>query len=258
MIAIRSIPYPLLGIFLLGLLIAGCGKRGPVRPLAKPLPAAPSDISLQQLGEGFLLSWTLPRTNQDGSPLEDLEGFVLYKMSYDPAHDCPECRDTSLEWRRVDLEFLGAAHRIGSTLSLWDDDLEPETGYQYRVVPFTFRGQQGKSALVRRPFFAPPAAPTDLSAEALDQLVRLRWLPADPHSSPGERVGFRVYRRQTEEASPFQPIHSDFLQDPRYEDFGLKNNILYDYGVRSAVRIKGLFVESALSPVVTAMPQAGK
>jgi len=238
--------------------VSGCGRKGPVRPLAKPLPDAPPEIRLQQLGPAFLLSWTLPKSNQDGSPLQDLEGFMLYKMTYDPRKDCPECRDTSLLWHRIDLEFLDMAFRTENRLWIWDEDVEPGKGYQYRVVPFTSGGREGKAALVRGPFLAPPSPPAGLVAVALDRLVRLSWEPLPESPVEGEWLGYRLYRGQSEQASRFQPVQSGFLQETRYEDFNLQNDISYRYGVRSVVRIGDMVVESALSQTVTAMPQPGK
>ena len=71
--------------------LASCGKKGPVRPLLKPLPQAPAAVTVRQQGETTLLSWTLPTRNQDASSLTDLQGFAVYRMEYDPVEGWPGC-----------------------------------------------------------------------------------------------------------------------------------------------------------------------
>jgi hypothetical protein len=246
--------FPLL-IFLL--LFAGCGKKGPVQPLKQPLPAAPEMLTVQQAGDRFLVSWRPPVRNQDGSESKDLEKFRVYKMRYDLADDCPECRDTSVLLQEVDLDYLRDVRRIGDRLYLWDTELEPGYGYQYRIVPVNSKRREGDSTLLRVPFVTPPQAADGLTAESRDRLVRLRWEPATELREDGELLGYNLFRREGTEPFPFSPVNREVLAEPAFEDFDLENGRTYIYAVRTVVRIAGKTVESALSSSVSATPQPG-
>jgi len=244
-------------ILMLLLLLAACGRKGPPRPLLLKLPASVQNLDIQQKGQRFLVSWGLPEVNQDGSPLTDLQGFQVFKMKYDPQRDCPECRDTSVLYATIDLDYLRDVHREGNRLNLWDGGLDPGSGYQYRVVPVNRKVQSGQPATTRRPFFLPPPPPHDLTASGHDRLVRLRWQAPLRVGFGSEMRGFNVYRRRDGGIFSLQPVNSAPLQDPEFEDFGLENGATYNYGVRTLVAIDGWQVESALSPSAVAVPQVG-
>ena len=243
---------------LLLLTLAACGKKGPVRPLLQALPAAPQNLTVQQQGKRFLLSFGLPTRNQDGSPLTDLQGFQVYKMKYDPAQDCPECRDTSVLLQSIDLDYLRGVRRSGDHLELWDRGLEAGFGYQYRVVPVNRQGASGLPVVVKRQYFQPPPAPLALQATSHDQMARLQWQPPSTGSPAGELEGFNIYRRRP--GSPFPPLpvnHTPVKKSP-YEDFGLENGTTYEYALRSVIKVSGVEVESPLSDTVAATPEAGR
>jgi hypothetical protein len=251
----RRWAYLLLALFLA---LAGCGHKGPVRPLALKLPVAPGELTAVQKGARFLLAWTLPSSNQDGSPLTDLQGFKVYRMSYDPAEDCPECRDTSILLQNLDLDYLQGARRSGERLFLWDSALQAGGGYQYRIVPYNRSGREGLGALLRLPYHTPPPPPQSLSATGLDRLVRLSWESVVEKRDGVEFLGYNLYRGEA--GSPLQPtpLTRMPLTETSYDDFGLENGTSYLYGMRTVVRIFGQIVESPLSSTVEATPGASR
>ncbi len=256
-LSIRRQPlWPLL--LILGLALAGgCGHKGPVKPLEKPLPAQTARLTALQQGDRFQLAWDTPEFNQDGSPMTDLQGFKIYKMKYNLAQDCPECRDTSELLREVDVDYLRNAGRIDDRFFIWDGGLEYDSGYQYKVIPFTRKGRDGAPATIRKAFFVPPQTPSALSAEGLDRLVRLSWSPADIPPMM-QFVGYNIYRRHA--GSPFLPlpVNSKIVTETNYDDFNLKNGESYSYTVRTVVKIDDIILESAAADMAEAMPQEGR
>jgi len=248
---------PALPTLLLFALLAGCGHKGPVRPLKQPVPAAPQALEVQQKGTRFLVAWNRPAVNQDGSALTNLQGFHVYRMQYDPAEDCPECRDTSALLLDVDLEYLRDVRRSGERFFVWDDELTPGFGYQYSVVPYNRKGRNGEPARLRLPFLIPPATPARPLAENHDQMVRLRWEPVTEPRAGVELLGYNLYRRESDEPFPFPPVNREILTDPAFEDYGVENGHSYLYAVRSVIRIQGKTVESQLSEAAGAEPQPG-
>jgi hypothetical protein len=243
----------ILTIILLLLTLAACGHKGPVQPLAQPLPAAPDAFELHQRGERLLLGWTIPTRNQDGSPLTDLAGFRIYKMRFLPLEDCPECRDTSVLWRRVDFDYLRDARRIGDRLFLWDAEVATGFAYRYRVVPVTLREREGAAAVSSRTVLTPPPPPLAVQAASHDRMARLSWEP--PASD--EPLRYFVYRHFEGEPPSLLPLREEPLTDSIFEDFGLENERTYIYTVRSARRDGEAWTESEPSQSVSATPRPG-
>ncbi|HKL48907.1 MAG TPA: fibronectin type III domain-containing protein [Desulfuromonadales bacterium] len=248
----------LFSLFLMFGLLTGCGMKGPVQPLQKPLPAAPPEIALAQKGDRLLLSWHIPEKNQDGSALTDLARFRIYRMEYDPADECPECRDTSTLRREVDLEYLLDVTRRGSRLYFWDEAVKTGRGYIYRIAPVTEKGREGASAVARRPVVAPPRPPSELAAQGLDKLVRLNWDESPVSAAEVEILGYNVYRAIGDRPFVGSPLNSKILVRPEYEDFGLENGQTYRYAVRTVASKENATVESAFSEIVKVVPRAGR
>lgn len=247
--------FPLLACLLLAL--GGCGKKGPVKPLEQPLPAAPKKITALQQGNLMQLAWDIPASNMDGSDLTDLQGFNIFKMRYDLADDCPECRDTSTLLRQIDLDFLKNAVRRGNRLTFWDNDLEPGYGYQYRVVAYTRRDREGAPAVIRHPFLTPAPAPEGLLVIEHDRMVRIEWQPTA--AVAGEEIlGYNLYRRSSGEVLSSQPINDAPLTETFFEDYSLQNDSSYSYTLRAVVKTENAWMESNASLPISATPKAGK
>jgi len=241
-------------LVLLSLLLpAGCGTKGPVRPLAQPLPAAPSEMTLHQQGDALLLSWSQPRSNQDGSELTDLAGFRVYRQSFDPVEDCPDCRHNGPLWRLVNLDYLEHAQRRNGRLFLLDNNLEPGMGYSYKVIPFNRWGQDGPSIERRQTLAMPPPAPTAPKAEGQNGDLLLSWqtveLPADM-----ELLGYQVYRRRPGRAFAAAPRNPELLNQPHFVDRGFETGHSYVYAIRTVARQAEQVLESALSDALIITP----
>ncbi len=233
--------------------LAGCGAKGPVQPLAQTAPNAPSEITLHQQGNALLLSWSLPSKNQDGSELTDLAGFRVYRQSFDPVEDCPDCRDNAPLWKLVELDYLGHAQRRNGRLFLLDDELEAGLGYSYKVVPFNRWGQDGKPVGKRQTLAVPPPAPAAPKGERQNGRVLLSWETAELPEGM-ELLGYQVYRRRPGRAFGAAPQNNMLLSEPRFTDSGFETNRSYVYAVRTVAQQTGQVLESALSETLVITP----
>lgn len=241
-------------ILLLLLSLAACGKKGPVRPLLKSLPAAPRAAEIRQVGGELLLTMELPDRNQDGSPLSDLALIRILRRET-PGGVCVECDEPTKVWREIDPEYPREATLVGQRLNLRDQDVLPGYGYRYRIVAITRSGQAGEAVTLVRVANEATTAPTAVSARGYDRMVRLAWHPPATLPPGWELLGYNLYRAQ--EAEPFTetPVNGVVIPEAHYDDIGPVNGIVYRYQVRSLLRKGDLTVESASSGEVAATPQ---
>jgi predicted small lipoprotein YifL len=238
-----------LTLLLLATALAGCGKKGPVRPLRQPQPGAAEEFTLRQQGDRMLLVWSLPQQNEDGTPLTDLAGFRIYRGTFEPGDDCPECLQTPKLWRLVDLEYLRDVQRVGDRFFAADSDLQPGQGYQYRIIPFNRWGQDGKPALQRQVLSEPPPAPSQVAAAGQNGTLLVTWQPPSSLPEGMELLGYNVYRRRPDRAFPPAPHNPQPVAATRLEDRDFAAGKTYLYAVRAVVRQDGRVLESRLSDV---------
>jgi hypothetical protein len=245
-----------LTIFLLLLTLTGCGVKAPPVQIGKPLPAAPTDLSLQQKGNDLQLAWTIPTVNQDGTPLDGLRYFVISRLSYRPGDYCDECRDSGSDQIKIYLDFPTPATRIGNRFYLNDLDLPYNVGYRYRVVPVNANAETGAEARAHRTMLPAPPAPTAFQIKTFDRSLRLKWEAGTVAAEQGKLLGTNLYR--TVGGKPFepQPLNSQPIRDSQYHDFGLDNNQTYRYGLRSVIEIDGQQIESAMTETIEATPKS--
>nr|WP_320115062.1 hypothetical protein [uncultured Desulfuromonas sp.] len=235
--------------------LAACGKVGPVKPLQKALPSAVNNATLDQKGNALLLAWNIPITNQDGSALDNLKGFDVYRSDYDLAKGCPECRPPKNLLRQVDLAYYQSTNRNSKRIYLWDSAVEEELGYRYRIVPITTEGHAGAELLIHRPCYSAPYPPMELSGEALDKQVRLSWAPAEETRQGVTIVGYNIYRRSGDNYFAAQPLNDTPVVETAYEDFQVSNDTLYSYAVRTVIVLADQRLESPLSSPINLKPQ---
>jgi len=243
-------------LLLCALLTGGCGHKAPPRPLLKTLPEPVENLRVRQLGTSMLIVWSAPRRNQDGTPIEELTQFDIYRMSYDPADECPECRDTSTLLRSIDPDYLQDAQQHNGRYYLLDrSGLEKGRGYQYRLQAMLGKDLPGAPSKVRQPFFAAPEPLKTLRASDLKQFIRLGWEAAGPKEGMTLR-GYRLYRGIDTAPLSLQALNSKLLATPNYDDFDIRRGRTYRYAVRAVWEINGIEIESSLSKLVSILPSA--
>lgn len=227
--------------------LTACGNVGPVQPLLKTLPKGAEAVTLEQKGSALLLSWDIPTQNQDGTALTNLAGFAIYKSDYDLAKGCPECRPPQNLYRKIDLAYFRSNNRNSKKIYLWDNAVEEEMGYRYKIVPYTSDDLSGASTLIHRPCFTPPDATSNLDATGLDRQIRLSWTPASETRQGVQLIGYNVYRRSGDNYFGATPLNATPVTSHSYEDLKVKNDLLYHYALRSVIAIGEQTLESSFS-----------
>lgn len=237
--------------------LAACGRKGPVRPALTSLPMAPTQFTIAQQGEDFLLAWTSPGKNQDGGAAEDLNGFRVYRLVYNAADGCPTCRDP--DQRVADLHLLRPepAVRIDKRFYWRDAAVAPGTGHSYLVVPVTLGRLEGEGVAAFRSYQQPPPAPATLTAEAGDRQVRLEWAPPASIPSGTQLLGYNLYRRPEPGSYPPVPLNAEPRREPRLVDLAVEGERALAYRVTTVVRSGDQLLESAPSPEALVTPRGG-
>ncbi|MBR5998616.1 MAG: hypothetical protein IK027_05875 [Deltaproteobacteria bacterium] len=228
--------------------VSGCGVRGPIKPPLRQLPASASHVSARQIGATVLVSWNVPKTREDGEPLTDLQGFDLYRDSFEPASGCVECAASELPLRDVDLEYLEGVTREEDRLTFRDMPPVADTGYRYRIVSVAASGRSD-AASVDLVFAAAPPVPGKPTVERRTEGLWLRWTPLAEQQRTADFVGYNIYRRKAGEAVPSAPINDEICLDSAFMDRTVTTGA-YEYTVRSVWRVNNRRVESADSPGV--------
>lgn len=248
--------WPLLICAALVLILCACGHKAPVKPLEIPVPGPSKALELRQQGDSLLLSWQLPTVNLDGSPIKEPPLLDIFRMTYDPAADCPECFDRSTLLVSINPELPEPARKIGDRFLFRDRQVEAGIGYQYKLIARSADGQPGKPVILRLPMLPPPAAPPGLQGKAQDRSVLLHWRPA-PLAEADQLLGYRVYRHPDGAASAPAPVNAQPLQKTSFEDFSLENGKRYHYLVRTLVKRGEETLEGLPSEEISLVPQAG-
>jgi len=231
------------------LFLSGCGRKGPLLPPDALVPAAVQDLTVQQQGEEFRVSWSAPSKEKGGRPLRDLAGFRLYRRNIaGDGSDCSSCPDSWKLLTSIDLDMPGITRQSGAPFSYRDK--VPATGStsQYRLLAVSRSG--GVSAPATSPLkkLHPVILPPTLQAAVLPAAVRLEI----GYSPVGKAkvAGFNVYRRLNQnDPAPF-PLNSAPLGQAVWEDQQVEFGRSYRYSATVLLEQEGEIVESLPSAEV--------
>lgn len=188
-----------------GVVLAGCGRKGP--PVVPRVPAAAKlQPSFRAEGDTLVLAWRYP-----AGALQP-ESFRILRA--EPETGCPECPP-----RFHEVGTLGA--QIEGEYLFRDEGLTPGAAYAYQVLPLFPRGVEGPlSDTVRLTWRATPP-PTGLAAVPGEGGVRLFWEP-----EVGLK-GYAVYRGEgTGEMTRLAEV-----EVPPYLDAAVQSGRTYRYAV---------------------------
>lgn len=247
------------------LLLAGCGAPGEPQPPQAPIPAAITDLSAQQSGEGVALVFTPPRDTTSGQRLVEPPAVEILRASAQP--------DGSADEKSFRLVYTIPGALVESYEQdgrvHFDDHVPPEEirahpgrAFQYRIRTRASkkRASADSNTATVHVFPVPERIPR-VEARVTEPAVELEWSepsrtslgdPAPPIS------GYRVYRGELDPANA-EAAEKDYSKanwkkplallapstTSRFRDTQFEFGTTYVYVVRSVVVSEGAPVESS-------------
>lgn len=223
--------------------LAGCGRKGDLIPPEALVPASVTQLQVEQQGTDLRLSWQGPAREQSGRPLRDLAGFRLLRR--DLAADgsgCASCPDSWQLLANVDPDLPGETKRSGATFIHFDRERPLGSASQYRLVAFSKSG--GVSLPVTSPVkrVQPPVPAPAISASLLKDGIAIAFNFSAPAGT--KLLGYRLYRRQADEAAALLPLTAAPITTTTWEDRQLQYDRRYRYSATALVESGGEQVES--------------
>ncbi|MGA9756524.1 MAG: hypothetical protein WBV23_15420, partial [Desulfobaccales bacterium] len=177
------------------------------------LPRAPGQLKAVPGDKIVSLSWSPVTALQDGSPVRDLAGYVIYRLS------------GTGRWIRVTPSTIPQN-------SFEDVAVLNDVEYTYKVVAVRLLGedlltsQDSPTQMAMPEKRTPPPPVLNVLAVATSQGVEVRWEP-----SPAPDVaGYRVYRRTTGEEK-YTRLTQELITKPYFVDAQVNRGQTYHYYV---------------------------
>jgi hypothetical protein len=166
-------------LLLLGLGFWGCGMKSMPVALETLEPAPVTDLRAWPKEKGIYLTWSLPAKNTDGSRLEDLLGFRVFRLDQPfMLGSCETCPLRVKPVAEIDIEYPQGARVEGDKVLWLDENLQPLTEYTYFTVAYNaYKSPGPDSNRVNVSWDTPPAAPTDVSVKSGDKALEIHWEP---------------------------------------------------------------------------------
>lgn len=232
----------------IALVFPSCGKKGdPGLPVLRA-PEAPKRFQAVARAEAIVLVWKAPDTNADKSPLLDLAGFKILRSEMPIEKACLKC---PRDYREI-FDYVYKGPRGQEPEKRWfyyqDSAISFKSLYTYRVQCYNDHEDTGPSTKPVDVYWdMPPAAPTGLSVQRSNRLLRFMWNPVTglADGTAAERIeGYNVYRTDTRGVYEEAPLHEELLSDTVFEDIPEKLGLTYFYTVRAVRRVQETLIES--------------
>ncbi len=196
----------------------------------------------------IMLRWEVLAMNADGSPLKDLSGFKIYRLSRKIGEECENCRFEGKPYANVDFQKPVNAEIVDGKVMYTDRNVAHGNVYTYIVAAYNLKGREGKpSPEVPVTFQEPPPAPENMNAHATPNAVTLTW------TAPGDTEavqGYRIYRGTTDALDQMKKVGTTKSDEVSFTDKSVEKDKAYYYVVRSLRVANEVSIESRPSTTV--------
>lgn len=240
------------------IILVACGKRGPlVYPDLIELPP-PTSVEARAVGNGVSLSFVIPASSLPPNDPKYLAEIRVYRQDLPISQSfCRDCKDSMPLFATLYLDSLRSAERRGNMVFYWDNNVQPEYNYLYRIALQTREGVTGTQSppvvvSMVKPFPAPILSVESTPTEAILYISGER---------PAQDVfaGYAIYRGIKGDQRSLTPFLPAPVKEATYTDFTLKTGVKYVYSVRSVYKNgQGEVAESLLSNEVEAERSKGE
>ena len=237
-------------------LFPACGKKGPPLPPESNVPAAVSDLRTWPREGALFLGWTVPTRNVDGSKLQDLLGFKVFRSDRSMNSSCPECPVNFRAVAEIDIDYPRGA-QVEAGRVLWQDPaVKPQTEYTYFVLAYNpYKSPSPDSNRVKVFWDDPPSAPEGVRIRSESQALEISWEFSFPRMEEGAGIGFNLYRRTEGDRFALFPSNPEPVKGTRFVDGGLQNGKKYFYEIRAVRNVQGTLIEGPASAVAEGIPE---
>ena len=231
--------------------LAGCGMKTDPVPPGAVIPATIDDLTYRLDEKGVTLSWTYPPLSVQGTAIDNIRQFKIFKAEKKEADFCPEC---PLNYDVV-YELNASRLKPGKRIKFSDPDLKGNYHFFYMVQSHSgWNIYSNDSNSVNFIWHAPLNAPADLRAEAGDRLVTLSWTA--PRTLTDGTLVAELIRYQLSRSingkkfKKFTPI----IEKDSFTDGSVKNDVDYYYKVRGFYKVGSTIYPGLSSEMIHVHP----
>lgn len=250
------------------LALASCGTPGDPRPPQPTVPQAVADLAARQVGEGIVLTFTMPAKSVEGETLAEPPDVEIFRGVQRAGEAAPPLIYT-IPGALVETYLTEGRFRFVDPL---EPEMRPADGsplvYMVRTRASKRRASADSNVVAVRVLPVPERV-RQLRAHVTVSAIELDWLPPE-RTTGGEviaaLVGYRVYRAELE---PGAELPADWTQaklksplellgpspSPSFRDTSFEFEHRYVYIVRSVAQVDLDSVESADSEPVVVTPR---
>ncbi|BHH85707.1 fibronectin type III domain-containing protein [Desulforhopalus sp. 52FAK] len=246
------------GTLLLGasfLFVSGCGYKDLPVPPSTVVPEPISDLLYNVSGKGLQLTWSYPVKTIQGSVIEDVSSFDLYRAAVPLADFCSGC---PIPFGKA-IEVEGGVpfdRNIRRKASYETSDLQSGYKYFYKVASRTsWLAASEDSNIVTFVWYQPAMAPSSLSAVAGDRKVVLSWQPATKLSDGSMLDKALKYQVKRSAGGKDYVNVGEPVDGTTYTDTQVRNGAKYFYTVQSLMVLEDELVEGAVTKEVVVTPK---
>lgn len=232
-------------------LMAGCGKKGPIEPPLPRIPQAVENLALIQRGTALLLTWTNPSTYADGNPLEEVAEVEIWMIKEDRKAEGRAKKWTAQEFEGKAKLFAQLRQDEFASLRPAGAKTGGELTYAYalagddlgkKVLTFSLRVRDEKkrvsafAAPASVEAMTPPAPPRNVRAVVFGDHIQVSWESpeqADTEATPAANVGINIYR--SDEDTPASRLNSSPIKGTEFLDKNFSFGLTYSYFVRAVL-----------------------
>ncbi|MFH0825088.1 MAG: hypothetical protein V2B18_20240, partial [Pseudomonadota bacterium] len=211
--------------------LLGCGYKTAPRPATATIPDRPGAVEANAYPDRIVLKWDVPLSNADGSALDDLSGFKVFRTGHKVGEPCNDCEHERTFYANVDYQTPVGAEITAGKVVFPDDDVKEGGVYIYSVAAYNLRGREGPaSPSLKVSIDAPPGSPVGLRVTFESRGAVLQWDPPVPASGI---QSYRIYRGAAQDQRAMKPLGRTKWTETDYVDSTAEKDQTYFYVVRS-------------------------